>query len=89
MSETQGSHRRASWPGTQPDPGTFAAPGPHAPYDDAAGPYEAPYDGHHHPGPDPQVPAPRAEGRRAARRRAAATATATAPADAPPSAPDP
>ncbi|MFJ3878368.1 ubiquitin-like domain-containing protein [Streptomyces sp. NPDC090077] len=74
MSETQGSHRRASWPDTPAPPGPGPHDGPYAdPYDDPYddGPREDPYAA---AAPEPQVPAPRGEGRRAARRRATAPA---------------
>ncbi|WP_405980327.1 ubiquitin-like domain-containing protein [Streptomyces sp. NBC_00158] len=102
MSETQGSHRRASWPDTAPGhPGPYEATAYEAAYEAAAyedphdGPYEDPY-GAPAPAPEPQVPAPRGEGRRAARRRAAApaggrrrggTTTAEPPPPPPPPAP--
>ncbi|MEU3913220.1 ubiquitin-like domain-containing protein [Streptomyces sp. NPDC029721] len=59
MSDTQGSHRRVSWPEAEPDA---------AGRDSGGDPGRGQGAG---PGPDPGVPAPRAEGRRAARRRAA------------------
>ncbi|MEU9714696.1 ubiquitin-like domain-containing protein [Streptomyces sp. NPDC047976] len=105
MSETQGSHRRAPWPDTAPGPDPHDAPyaGPYAdPYD--APPHEETYadpdadlpaDPYGAAAPEPQVPAPRGEGRRAARRRAAAPAggrrraTTAEPPPPPPPAPAP
>ncbi|MCX5198946.1 ubiquitin-like domain-containing protein [Streptomyces sp. NBC_00249] len=58
MSDTQGSHRRVSWPEAEPDP----APDPGRDPGGAPG---------HDPAPESGVPAPRGEGRAARRRKGA------------------